>query len=125
MENFYTVTFTLLAAISGLLELSRRGETKHFASPDFLRFRSNYIWVYALMMGTTSSATPQALLSAYECLAKEKSNSKKSRPVLLGILTFRSLQSFRDLLAKTCHRCLSSRTVPSGLLSHVVLFVNH
>jgi len=52
MEEFYTVIFAVLTAVSGILELVKRGESKIIKQADFKRFQNNYLAVYCLMMGT-------------------------------------------------------------------------
>ena len=52
METFLLLVFASLAALTALLELSKRQKSKQETrNRDFLRFRNNYVLVYALMMG--------------------------------------------------------------------------
>lgn len=53
METFLLLVFASLAALTALLELSKRQRSKQeTTNRDFVRFRNNYVLVYALMMGT-------------------------------------------------------------------------
>lgn len=52
MELFYVAVFLLSALAAAVLEGTRKTETgSAIANRDFLRFRNNYVLVYALMMG--------------------------------------------------------------------------
>ncbi|CAL5229707.1 g13080 [Coccomyxa viridis] len=52
METFLLLVFASLAALTALLELSKRQRSKQeTTNRDFVRFRNNYVLVYALMMG--------------------------------------------------------------------------
>ena len=58
MDAFYVGLFVLQAVLAGYLELRNRSrnDSKHTEAPkDFLSFRNNYLVVYSLMMGTSSS----------------------------------------------------------------------
>ncbi|CAK0784454.1 hypothetical protein CVIRNUC_007658 [Coccomyxa viridis] len=51
METFLLLVFAAVAAIAALLELSKRQSSKQeTTNRDFIRFRNNYVLVYALMM---------------------------------------------------------------------------
>ena len=50
MESFYWVTFAVLVALCGALELSKQREAKVVSNASFKAFRNNYLVVYALMM---------------------------------------------------------------------------
>ena len=55
MEGFLLLVFATLAALTALLELFKRSGSKEDpADRAFLRFRGNYVLVYALMMGKSS-----------------------------------------------------------------------
>ena len=66
MEAFYYVLFTVLAATAAALELGKGGASRAAVSGgggggggpavtrEFAAFRSNYVLVYALMMGALS-----------------------------------------------------------------------
>ena len=59
MEGFLLLMFASLAALTALLELFKRSNSKEDpADRAFLRFRGNYVLVYALMMGTLFTPTP-------------------------------------------------------------------
>ena len=59
METFLLLVFASLAALTALLELSKRQKSKQeTTNRDFIRFRNNYVLVYALMMGTSVRLTP-------------------------------------------------------------------
>ena len=64
MELFYVAVFLLSALAAAALEGTRKTETgSAIANRDFLRFRNNYVLVYALMMGEACSfAAALALL---------------------------------------------------------------
>ena len=51
MEVFYIMIFGLLAAAAAAFEFTKPREGNMSTSRDFLRFRTNYIVVYSLMMG--------------------------------------------------------------------------
>ena len=52
METFLLLVFASLAALTALVELSKRQNSKQeTTNRDFIRFRNNYVLVYALMMG--------------------------------------------------------------------------
>ena len=52
METFLLLLFAAVAALTAVLELSKRQSSKpETANRDFIRFRNNYVLVYALMMG--------------------------------------------------------------------------
>lgn len=52
MEGFLLLVFATLAALTALLELFKRSGSKEDpADRAFLRFKGNYVLVYALMMG--------------------------------------------------------------------------
>jgi hypothetical protein len=52
MEVFYTAIFAAMAAVAAGLELTRSKDVaSESGSREFLRFRNNYVTVYALMMG--------------------------------------------------------------------------
>lgn len=57
MEPFYTVTFATLAICTGCLEWfkSTAPAKAYQGNKAFLGFRDNYLLVYSLMMGVTSS----------------------------------------------------------------------
>jgi hypothetical protein len=55
MDGFILLTFAALAAITALLELFKRKEKSEITNREFTRFRSNYVFVFALMMGKTLS----------------------------------------------------------------------
>ena len=58
MELFYVAVFLLSALAAAALEGTRKTETgSAIANRDFLKFRNNYVLVYALMMGETYSLT--------------------------------------------------------------------
>lgn len=50
MEGFYVFVFGVLAAAAAAFELTKPKEGQLSTSRDFLRFRTNYIVVYSLMM---------------------------------------------------------------------------
>ena len=55
MEIFLLLVFASLAALTALLELSKRQSSKQeTTNRDFVRFRNNYVLVYALMMGASA-----------------------------------------------------------------------
>lgn len=52
MEVFYGIVFLVSALAAGGVEWSKKSEGSSGASDsDFLKFRNNYVLVYALMMG--------------------------------------------------------------------------
>ena len=52
MELFYIAVFLLSAIAAAALEGTRKSETgSGIGNRDFLKFRNNYVLVYALMMG--------------------------------------------------------------------------
>lgn len=52
MELFYVAVFLLSALAAAALEGTRKAETgSSIGNRDFLKFRNNYVLVYALMMG--------------------------------------------------------------------------
>ncbi len=58
MELFYVAVFLLSALAAAALEGTRKTETgSAIANRDFLKFRNNYVLVYALMMGEAYSLT--------------------------------------------------------------------
>ncbi len=58
MELFYLAVFLLSALAAAVLEGTRKTETgSAIANRDFLKFRNNYVLVYALMMGEAYSLT--------------------------------------------------------------------
>ena len=58
MELFYVAVFLLSALAAAVLEGTRKTETgSAIANRDFLKFRDNYVLVYALMMGEAYSLT--------------------------------------------------------------------
>ena len=59
METFLLLVFAAVAAIAALLELSKRQSSKQeTTNRDFIRFRNNYVLVYALMMGANDAHSP-------------------------------------------------------------------
>lgn len=57
MDGFLLLTFASLAALAAVLELFKRRTSKlDTTNREFLRFRANYVLVYALMMGGTPCA---------------------------------------------------------------------
>ena len=57
MDGFLLLTFASLAALTAVLELFKRRTSKlDTTNREFLRFRANYMLVYALMMGGTPCA---------------------------------------------------------------------
>ena len=59
METFLLLVFAALAALAALLELSKGKSSKQeTTNRDFIRFRNNYVVVYALMMGASFSQMP-------------------------------------------------------------------
>ena len=59
METFLLLVFAAVAAIAALLELSKRQSSKQeTTNRDFIRFRNNYVLVYALMMGANDAPPP-------------------------------------------------------------------
>ena len=62
METFLLLVFASLAALTALLELSKRQKSKQETmNRSFLQFRNNYVLVYALMMGAFVHPTSQSL----------------------------------------------------------------
>ncbi len=58
MEAFLLLVFAALAALTALLELSKRKSSKQeTTNTDLIRFRNNYVIVYALMMGAFPAAS--------------------------------------------------------------------
>ncbi len=58
MELFYVAVFLLSALAAAALEGTRKTETgSAIANRDFLKFRNNYVLVYALMMGEAYNLT--------------------------------------------------------------------
>ena len=56
MEVFYTFIFGAMAALAAVLELTKSKDSAvETGSRDFMRFRNNYVLVYALMMGAPAS----------------------------------------------------------------------
>ena len=54
MEYFYIILFVLMAGVALFLELGKSKDSAEGSlTRDFLRFRNNYVLVYALMMGKT------------------------------------------------------------------------
>ena len=54
METFLLLVFAAVAALTAVLELSKRQSSKpETTNRDFIRFRNNYVLVYALMMGAS------------------------------------------------------------------------
>ena len=52
MELFYIAVFGVVAAAAAALELTKtKGSAAENTSREFMRFRNNYVVVYALMMG--------------------------------------------------------------------------
>lgn len=52
MEVFYGIVFLLSALAAGCLEWTKKSESNSGdGDQDFLKFRNNYVLVYALMMG--------------------------------------------------------------------------
>lgn len=52
MELFYGIVFLLSALAAGILEWTKKSEgSSGSGNRDFLKFRNNYVLVYALMMG--------------------------------------------------------------------------
>ncbi len=66
MEVFYTFVFAVLAALAATLEITKSKEAAvESGNKEFMRFRNNYVLVYALMMGAvTSSRAPTSKLTA-------------------------------------------------------------
>ena len=63
MEGFLLLIFATLAALTALLELFKRSGSKEDpADRAFLRFRGNYVLVYALMMGVFLHSTPHGCM---------------------------------------------------------------
>lgn len=61
MDGFLLLTFASLAALTAVLELFKRKASKtDTTNREFLRFRANYVLVYALMMGRQSLLLGQA-----------------------------------------------------------------
>ena len=59
METFLLLVFASLAALTAILELSKRQKSKQeTTNRDFIRFRNNYVLVYALMMGKSHLPHP-------------------------------------------------------------------
>ena len=59
METFLLLVFAAVAAIAALLELYKRQSSKQeTTNRDFIRFRNNYVLVYALMMGANDAHSP-------------------------------------------------------------------
>lgn len=59
METFVLLVFAAVAAIAALLELPKRQNSKQeTTNRDFIRFRNNYVLVYALMMGADDAPVP-------------------------------------------------------------------
>lgn len=60
MEIFYGIVFLLSALAVGILEWTKKSEgssgngSSGNGNHDFLKFRNNYVLVYALMMGEQS-----------------------------------------------------------------------
>lgn len=56
MEAFYTFIFGAMAALAAILELTKSKDSAvESGSRDFVRFRNNYVLVYALMMGAPAA----------------------------------------------------------------------
>jgi hypothetical protein len=54
MEAFLLLVFAAVAALTAVLELSKRQSSKpETTNREFVKFRNNYVLVYALMMGAT------------------------------------------------------------------------
>ena len=52
MELFYLIVFSLSAVAAGALEWTKKSEgSSATGNRDFIKFRNNYVLVYALMMG--------------------------------------------------------------------------
>jgi hypothetical protein len=52
MEPVYLVVFAVLAGVAAFLELSKsKIASVESTSKEFIKFRSNYVLVYSLMMG--------------------------------------------------------------------------
>ena len=80
MEVFYTFIFGAWTALAATLELTRSKDCAvESGSKDFMRFRNNYVLVYALMMGAPFAAKSVGLPSI---LAR----GEKTYPELHGCL---------------------------------------
>ena len=54
MEYVYIGLFGILALFAAVLETTKKTSAVDNSSKDFLRFKNNYVLVYALMMGASS-----------------------------------------------------------------------
>ena len=96
MDGFLLLTFASLAALTAVLELFKRRSSKlDTTNREFLRFRANYVLVYALMMGRAPCFAPQhtlladsACLSAFERPKRIPENAEE----ILDALVFAALR---------------------------------
>ena len=87
MELFYIAVFALSALATGALEGTRKTETgSAVGNREFLRFRNNYVLVYALMMGKGCTACDAVQVSAFVKLTTLCSWGLASRPLCVCIV---------------------------------------
>lgn len=76
MEVFYTFIFGAWTAMAATLELTRSKDCAvESGSKDFMRFRNNYVLVYALMMGAPFTAKSVGLPPIFTWMGKYTSSA--------------------------------------------------
>ena len=110
METFYVFVFGLLAAAAAAFELTKPKEGQMSTSRDFFRFRTNYIVVYSLMMGTDLRISDMS--RTVLCLPSLANDSMLEHwPELTAVQSwFRMLLEQRALTAREAasRNCMSS-----------------
>lgn len=96
MEAFYVLVFGALAAAAALFELTKPKEGQMSTSRDFLRFRTNYIVVYSLMMGRHSLLSDLEIVRGAENHASVETTSSGWQI---------SLQRFLKPSDRSCYPC--------------------
>lgn len=138
MEAFYTALFAAMAAVAAALEMTRsKDAASESGSREFVRFRNNYVLVYALMMGApmwpaavTSAARWSAVHTGCLCvclqqaegvpLTRDRSHQTRVATVPSGrslSMLERSAQRATGCKARTCTRCTSTTALTAGTLA--------
>ena len=93
MEVFYTFIFGAWTALAAALELTRSKDCAvESGSKDFMRFRNNYVLVYALMMGAPFAAKSVCLPLIFSWMGKDTSRADNS--LCLGISWANSIHAW-------------------------------
>ncbi len=111
------VVFGVLALFAAVLETTKKTSAVDNSSKDFLRFKNNYVLVYALMMGTRSDTIPHPNLCLFGCRVGAGSKSFRWRApsfVTMGCGAF-ECSSIASLDAASLHACSASRSMLATL----------